>query len=94
MGWASGADLAEEVWKAVEGHIPPEKVREVAEKIAAVFRKRDCDTLQEIEGPIGWADQHESFVRWFKAPKNPKAGHEIRADGELYRWNGARWVAC
>lgn len=92
MGWASGADLADEVWKAVAPHIPPAEAWAVAMKIAAAFRARDCDTLSEIGGPIGWADEHAKFMRWYRAPKDPKIGDEIAGDGERYRWNGQRWI--
>lgn len=92
MGWASGAGLAKKVWKAVAPYIPPAKVGVVAAELASAFRALDCDTLSEIDGPIGWADEHAQFVRWYRAPRSPKDGDQFIGDGELYQWNGRRWV--
>lgn len=47
MGWASGADLAEEVWKAVRKRMPKEHRQEVARKIVDAFENHDADTLDD-----------------------------------------------
>jgi len=50
MGWASGSELAEDVWDAVQRFIPQgEPRRKVAREIIELFEDRDCDTIDEAE---------------------------------------------
>lgn len=46
MSWSSGGRLAEEIWNAVEEHIPEDKKPEVALAIVKAFEDRDCDTME------------------------------------------------
>lgn len=47
MGWASGSELAEEIWVIVSKHIPKQNQKRVAQKIITAFEERDCDTIYE-----------------------------------------------
>lgn len=47
MGWASGADLADQVWDVVKMFIPKTKQSAVAQQLIDVFEGRDCDTMME-----------------------------------------------
>jgi hypothetical protein len=49
MGWASGSDLAESVWKAVRIFVPVKERKTVAVSIVRAFEDHDCDTLDEAE---------------------------------------------
>ena len=49
MGWASGSELAEDVWDVVRPFIPMEERKKVARSIVQAFENRDCDTLDEAE---------------------------------------------
>ncbi len=47
MGWASGSELAEDVWTIVRKHLPREKRKSAATRIVELFELHDCDTLYE-----------------------------------------------
>lgn len=49
MGWASGSELAEEVWEAARPHISKKNRQKVANAIIDAFEDRDCDTMDEAE---------------------------------------------
>jgi len=50
MGWASGSELAEQVWDAVRGFIPKGEPRvQAARDIIDLFEAQDCDTIDEAE---------------------------------------------
>lgn len=49
MGWASGSELAEDVWDTVRKYIPVKNRRRVARKIVDLFEQQDCDTIHECE---------------------------------------------
>lgn len=50
MGWASGSELAEEVWLVVRRHIPEGDQRTLAAReIIDIFEGADCDTIDEAE---------------------------------------------
>ena len=49
MGWAGGAQLADELWDTVKKLIPKDKRAEVAEKWIKIFVNEDCDTLCESQ---------------------------------------------
>ena len=56
MGWSGGTEVAEGVWKAIEPLLDgrsEKEVEAVAEALVEVFEAADCDTLDEVEGPIG-----------------------------------------
>lgn len=93
MGWGSGSTIAAEVWGAIapllEGQ-PPEKIRAVARELVLVFERGDCDTLEEVNGPIGY----EACARRLEsggAPERPEL-FETFDDGEaVHVWNGELW---
>lgn len=47
MGWASGSQLAGEVWDIVRPYIQTEHKRTVAQELIKAFEDHDCDTLDE-----------------------------------------------
>jgi len=50
MGWASGSELAEDVWAAVRNLIPGGSTRvHAAHKIIELFEDYNCDTIDEAE---------------------------------------------
>jgi hypothetical protein len=50
MGWASGSELAADVWKAVRFLIPAGEGRMIAaRKLIYAFEQHDCDTIAETE---------------------------------------------
>jgi hypothetical protein len=49
MGWASGSQLAEDVWEAVRPHLSEDVRRMVAIEIVGLFEGYDCDTLCEAQ---------------------------------------------
>lgn len=49
MGWASGTELAIEVWAAVKKHLPPEAKERVAQDIIIAFAGHDWDCINEAE---------------------------------------------
>jgi hypothetical protein len=49
MGWASGSELAENVWAAVRKDIPITRRHQVARHIIDLFEDMDCDTIDECQ---------------------------------------------
>ena len=50
MGWASGSELADEVWNIFEKFMPNEKVaKKTAQKLVDAFEDQDCDTMYECD---------------------------------------------
>jgi hypothetical protein len=49
MGWASGSQLAEDVWRVVRPLISVKKRKKAAASIISLFEDHDCDTLYEAE---------------------------------------------
>ena len=50
MGWASGSELAEDVWKVVRKLIEDKRARmKAARQIIELFEDHDCDTIDEAE---------------------------------------------
>ena len=49
MGWASGSQLAYEIWDLVKDEIPEDKKQKIASGIIKAFEGMDCDTLGECE---------------------------------------------
>ena len=45
MGWARGAEIAEEVWDLFKKHIPKEKRKKMANKLIDLFEGHDCDAI-------------------------------------------------
>ena len=49
MGWASGSEIAEELWDVVREYIPEDSRKSVASRVVSIFEDRDCDTIEEAE---------------------------------------------
>lgn len=47
MGWASGSQLADEVWGIVREFVPHHKRRTIAREIIDVFENEDADAWDE-----------------------------------------------
>ncbi len=53
MGWASGAELAHDVWVAAKkAGLPKEKQKKFARALIDIFENHDCDTMDECEDII------------------------------------------
>ena len=52
MGWASGSELAEDVWALMSPFIPPSKRKQLAIELIDLFEEHDCDTMDECEDLI------------------------------------------
>ena len=65
MGWASGSELAENLWAIVKKHIPKNKHKVVAEALIQEFENADCDTMHETSlwvaacRPNEWEEEDE-----------------------------------
>ena len=49
MGWASGSEIAAQVWDNVREFIPVAKRKDVARRVVKTFEAYDCDTMDEAE---------------------------------------------
>jgi hypothetical protein len=49
MGWGSGSQLAEDMWKRIRTLIPAKNRGTAAEIIWQCFEDHDCDTLDECD---------------------------------------------
>lgn len=49
MGWASGSELAEQIWDIVKHHITDNDKQNVARGICDAFEDFDCDTIIEAD---------------------------------------------
>lgn len=47
MGWASGSELAESIWRNIRTFIPKADRKSVARIIIRSFENADCDTMDE-----------------------------------------------
>jgi len=91
MGWASGSELAEEVWAIVEGYILTGHKLPVAKQIVKAFEDHDCDTMGECEGLLGVAANHVTMER-YGAPKHPTEGDTFKTEyDETFRFDGTVW---
>ncbi len=67
MGWGSGADFADAVWRAVSPYIRDSVMeKEAAQRLVALFEGEDCDTMFETEvGDVaGIVRDEEGCMRW------------------------------
>lgn len=47
MGWGSGAELADNLWRDIQHYIPHNKRQDVARSFVYHFENQDCDTMHE-----------------------------------------------
>ena len=47
MGWASGSELAENLWEDIKEFIPKKQHKKVAKIFIKHFENMDCDTMYE-----------------------------------------------
>ncbi len=61
MGWCSGADLADELWKTVVKFIPKDKRQDVAREWVDAFEGLDADTVRRetIVGETAYPSEDE-----------------------------------
>lgn len=58
MGWASGSEIADDIWLLVRKYIPKKDRKKVAKKVIDIFESKDCDTMEECEILCKDADVH------------------------------------
>ena len=90
MGWASGSALAEDIWRIVEGDIDEKRHAVVAAMLVGLFEDMDCDTLEEVEGPIGDAANLRAHGGT-GAPMAIDGATYTDKRGDAYRFDGKRW---
>lgn len=49
MGWATGSELADDIWMLVHKYIPINEKKKIARKFINIFETFDCDTMSECE---------------------------------------------
>jgi len=49
MGWASGSELAENLWDNLRPLIPAKNRKKAAKAVIAAVQDHDCDTVHECE---------------------------------------------
>lgn len=49
MGWASGSELAEQLWLKVRKYLEPSERKAIARHFIESFENFDCDTICECE---------------------------------------------
>jgi len=69
MGWASGAEIAEDVWSVVEGFLeglesPEEAKGQVALGLVKIFESHDCDTMEEASFVSEYLEWDEDTGEW------------------------------
>jgi hypothetical protein len=94
MGWASGGELADRIWAAVEpwSHGRPKaEIDAFAALLVDAFEEMDCDVLEECDNPIGDVANRQRHER-YGAPKDPEVGGEYTDRWkDQYRFDGRRW---
>lgn len=58
MGWASGSEIAGDVWDLFKKHVPKDKKKKVAKKLVHIFEMHDCDTICEVQELCKLAHDH------------------------------------
>jgi len=61
MGWASGSEIAEDVYDLIRKYVPTKERKRVAGKIIDIFEHHDCDTMYECEVLIKDAKREEEY---------------------------------
>lgn len=90
MGWSSGNHLADRVWSAIKDAIPEARRDEACRAIAEAFMDQDCDTLDELDNPIGdAASRIHAELRG--APRTPLPGDVFTDRRGTLRFDGRRW---
>lgn len=46
MGWSSGSDIAEDIWRQVRKYVPDNKQKALARRIIKVFESHDADSFE------------------------------------------------
>jgi len=69
MGWASGVELAENVWSAIEGFLeglesPEEAKGQVALELVNIFESYDCDCMEEVAFVSEYLEWDEDTGEW------------------------------
>jgi len=65
MGWASGVEIAENVWSAVEGFLEDEEARgQVALELVGIFESYDCDCMEEVAFVHEYLEWDEDTGEW------------------------------
>jgi hypothetical protein len=49
MGWASGSEMASDIWALFRKYVPEKSRKRVARELVSIFEMQDCDTMDEAE---------------------------------------------
>lgn len=66
MGWASGSELAEQLWEEIRDYIPKKDRIAAATRFIEAFEQADCDTMEECEQLQRDADRLHVHLLTFK----------------------------
>lgn len=80
MGWASGSEIAENVWRVVRKYVPQEKRERVSNEIIDIFENEDADTMSEAE--TLWKDSHRMDEDADEGFEDDEEYDEDEEDGE------------
>lgn len=66
MGWCSGAEIADDLWKMVEKHIAPSKRQQLARDWVDFFESHDCDCMMETDvgNVAGKIEDKDGGMQW------------------------------
>lgn len=79
MGWATGSEIANELWKEIKGYVAPGFRKIVSKKIFNVFKNHDADDW-------AWQDKENDLFHDFLKENYPKILLKIRK-GEDWEWD-------
>jgi len=48
MGWASGSELAQNLWDDIKKILTDEQKKKVKQAIIKNFENQDCDTMEDV----------------------------------------------
>lgn len=63
MGWASGSELAEDIWGLLDIYVAQKNKKHVASKLIKLFELHDCDTLYECTELIKAAKLEKEYFQ-------------------------------
>ena len=75
MGWASGVELAENVWSAIERYLPEEAKGQVALELVKIFESCDCDIMEEasfVSEYLKWDEDVGEWRTWVQSWKDER----------------------
>lgn len=49
MGWASGSELAQQIWNDMKSHLTEKQKKTLKNSLIKHFEDMDCDTMDEVD---------------------------------------------